>query len=132
MEQTQKNQQWYDQLIVWLIYSLGVLIPLVFSTAFFSNFAAPKLLVLRAVTLVILLLWVWKSYREEKITVRRGGLVWVLALYAGVMMLTTLTSSSIFTSLYGTETRFLGIFTQVNFLLIAWLTYNFIVTRKQL
>ncbi len=132
MEQIQKNQQWYDQLIVWLIYSLGVLIPLFFSTAFFSNFAAPKLLVLRAVTLVILLLWVWKSYREEKITVRRGGLVWVLALYAGVMMLTTLTSSSIFTSLYGTETRFLGIFTQVNFLLIAWLTYNFIVTRKQL
>ncbi len=123
---------WYDKAIVWLIYALGAGIPLVFSTAFYSNFAAPKLLLLRVVTLVILLLWAWKSYVEEKITWRRGMFSWVLLLYAAVLILATVTSSNIFTSLFGTETRFLGVFTQLNFLLVAWLAYNFLVTENQL
>lgn len=123
---------WYDKAIVWLIYGLAAALPLVFSTSFYSNFAAPKLLLLRTVTLLVLLLWGWKSYVEEKITWRRGMFSWVLLLYAAVLVLTTVTSSNVFTSLFGTETRFLGVFTQLNFLLIAWLVYNFLVTKKQL
>jgi len=131
MQEIQK-QQWYDKAIIWLLYSLGVGIPLIFSTAFYSNFAAPKLLFLRAVTLLILLLWSWKSFTEEKISYRRGIFSWVLVLYGAVLVLSTITSSNIFTSLFGTETRFLGVFTQLNFLLVAWLVYNFLATKNQL
>ncbi len=127
-----KKQQWYDKTINWLLYSLAVGVPLVFSTAFYSNFAAPKLLFLRVVTLLVLLLWAWKSYTEEKIQLRRGKFVWALLLYAAVMVLATTTSSNIFSSLFGTETRFLGLFTQLNFLVVTWLVYNFFTTKQQI
>jgi O-antigen ligase len=128
----QATKKWYNEAIVRLLYVLAAGIPLVFSTAFYSNFAAPKLLLLRTVTLLIVLLWAWKSYAEEKLTWRRGMFSWVLLLYGAVLVLATVTSSNIFTSLFGTETRFLGVFTQLNFLFAAWLAYNFLVTEKQL
>lgn len=131
MQQT-KKQMWYDKAIVWLLYSLGVGVPVVFSTSFYSNFAEPKLLFLRVVTLLVLLLWAWKSYLEEKITYRKGKFILVLLAYGATLILSTLTSASVYSSLLGTETRFLGIFTQLNFLLIAWLVYNFLPRKKQL
>ncbi len=127
-----QTKKWYDRAIVWLIYSLAIGVPLFFSTAFYSNFAAPKLLFLRDVTLLILLLWTWKSFAEERITWRRGKFGWILLLYGAVLILATITSSNIFSSLFGTETRFLGIFTQLNFLVIAWFVYNFLTAEKQL
>lgn len=123
---------WYDKAITWLLYSIGAGVPLVFSTAFYSNFATPKLLFLRAATLLVLLLWAWKSYTEEKITFRPGKFGWILVLYAPILVLTTFTSSNIFSSLFGTETRFLGLFTQLNFLLVSWLVYNFLRTKRQI
>jgi len=126
------KQHWYDKTIVWLIYSLAAGIPLIFSTAFYSNFAAPKLLFLRVITIAILLLWAWKSFAEEKITYRMGKFGLALAAYGVVLIFSTLISSNIFTSLFGAESRFLGVFTQLNFLLIAWIVYNFLTTTKQL
>ncbi len=128
---TQSNR-WYDKSIVMLLYGLGFGVPVVFSTAFYSNFAAPKLLLLRVITLAILLLWIWKSYVEEKFSFRRGKFNLGLLGYGAVLILSTVTSANIFSSLLGTETRFLGLFTQLNFLLIAWMVYNFLTTKKQI
>lgn len=127
-----RTDRWYDKAITWLLYSLGFGVPVIFSTSFYSNFAAPKLLLLRVITLAVIILWIWKSYIEERFSYRRGKFNLGLLAYGAVLVLSTVTSSNVFSSLLGTETRFLGLFTQLNFLLIAWMVYNFITTKKQI
>ena len=123
---------WYDHAIRWLLLSVAAVIPAFFSTAFYSPFAEPKLLVLRVITLLVVLLWTWKIYREGEFYFRRGAFNWALLTYGIILAVTTVTSTQLFTSLFGSETRFLGIFTCLNFLVLAFLAYQFLREKEDL
>ncbi len=121
----QIKQKWYDRAITFLLYSLVVLIPTVFSPAFYTTFGEPKLLVLRLITLSIILLLGFKALNENKISYKKSKLNAFLGLYGAVCLLTAICSSSIFTSLFGAHSRFLGLFTIINLLVLPFFVFNY-------
>lgn len=131
MEKVEQHA-WHNRAIRFLLYCLPIIIPALFSPTFFSVFTAPKLFALRAVTLVIIFLWTWKAFIEEKVSYRQGNFHYFLLGYAVIQVVATLTSTHIFTSLFGASTRFLGIFTYLNFLLIAFFVFQFLKEKKQM
>lgn len=124
-KKTQIKQKWYDRAITFLLYSLVVLIPAVFSPAFYTTFSEPKLLVLRLITLTIILLLGFKVFTEQKFTYKKSKLNVLLIIYGAVCILTTICSASIFTSLFGAHSRFLGLFTVINLLLLPFFVFNY-------
>ncbi len=129
-KKTQIKQKWYDRAITFLLYSLVVLIPVVFSPAFYTTFSEPKLLFLRLITLTIILLLGFKVFTEQKFTYKKNKLNVLLILYGAVCILTTICSSSVFTSLFGAHSRFLGLFTIINLLLLPFFIFNYFKDKE--
>lgn len=125
-----KTEKWYDQSIRYGLYAMPVVIPAIFSPAFHTVFSAPKLAALHVLTLLILLFWGAKVFIEEKLSGRRGWLNWALLTYAIISVITTIFSVAFYTSLYGAQGRFLGIFTLLNFLVIPLLVWNFLKKKE--
>lgn len=109
---------------------MPVIIPAIFSPVFHTVFSAPKLAALHVLTLWILLCWGAKIFIEEKFSIRKGWFNWVLLSYAIISLATTIFSVAFYTSLYGAQGRFLGIFTLLNLLLLPFLVWNFL-SKKQ-
>lgn len=123
---------WQQKAIKLLLVSLCVLIPIIWSRDFYSEFAGVKLFSLRIITVAILFLWAWLCYEQKKIIWRKGKIYWFVATFALSLVISTIFSTSIWTSLFGIETRFLGLFTQLNFLLLIILAYNFLTSKRDL
>lgn len=126
------SEKWYDLGIRYSLYALPVLVPVIFSPVFYTVFSAPKLLALRALTLLIMVCWGAKVFVEEKFSCRRGWLNVALLAYAIVSVLNTIFSIAFYTSLYGAQGRFLGIFTVLNLLLLPLFVWNFLNKRKEI
>ena len=107
----------------WLIYLSIVLIPLVFLPQVNSVFTTPKLYVLRVITLLVILLWGVKGVFLKDIKFRWHPFYWFVIAYAGISILNTVFSSSLYSSLYGTYGRFIGIFTVLNLLFWAYVVF---------
>jgi O-antigen ligase len=128
IKKTEKNIRtaWYDKAIRICIYLIIIAVPVIFSPWFYTVFSAPKLLVLRLLTLAIFFFWGCKIFVEERVSYRRSPINWFLLLYGAVSVLTAVMTIAPFTSLYGAEGRFLGIFTILNFLVLPVIALNFL------
>lgn len=131
-KKTQQKLKWYDYGIKYCIYAMAVLIPVVFAPFFYSVFSTPKLMALRLLTLAILTLWGCKIFVEEKLFYRKSVLNVLLLIYATISILTTIFSVTFFTSICGAYGRFLGILTILNFLLLPFFVWNFLVEKKEI
>lgn len=128
-----KNQStWYDRAIIFCLYSLVILIPVIFWPGLQNVFSMPKLLILRIVTFAIILLWGCKIFVEDKFIYRKSWLNVFLLIFAGVSVVNTIFSTNIYTSFYGQEDGYLGIFTILIFLFLTFCTFNFLKDPKQL
>jgi len=120
VETNNKNNK-INKAIRGLIYTLVILIPATFSVNFYSVFSAPKLAILNIISSIILLLWGLKIFTDEKFTYKTGKQNIALIAYATISILTVIFSASINTSLYGTYSRFIGIYT---ILILIFLTFT--------
>ncbi len=106
-------------------YLLVVLIPLVhlpFINA--SVFAAPKLLVLRLITFTTLAFISYQVFVSRQFIFRESRFNLLLLGYAAATFLSTIFSEFVYTSLLGIDGRFIGLFTMINFFILAFLAFN--------
>jgi O-antigen ligase len=120
------------KIIEWLVYASVVLVPIIFMPQVNSVFAAPKLYVFRVITLLIILLWGLKCLFDDKLRVRFSKFFWFVIAYGIVSIINTFVTVNIYTSLFGTYGRFLGIFTVINLLFWIYIVFSFINTREKI
>ncbi len=121
-----------SKIIEWLVYASVILVPLIFMPQVNSVFAAPKLYVFRVITLIIILLWALKCLFDDKLKVRFSKFFWFVIAYGIVSIINTFVTVNIYTSLFGTYGRFLGIFTVINLLFWIYIVFSFINTREKI
>ena len=122
----------YDKIIRALLYALVIAVPIVFCPAFHTVFSMPKLIVLRAISLLIILLWGAKIFAGRKFEYVKTPLNLFLAGYAFVSILTLIFSITPYTSFFGAAGRFIGIITVLNLLLLPLFVINFLREKKYL
>ncbi|OGJ47474.1 hypothetical protein A2272_06060 [Candidatus Peregrinibacteria bacterium RIFOXYA12_FULL_33_12] len=131
-----KNHQiaetpWYDQILVVLIFLLIPALIFLYSTAVYTVFTSPKLFALRILSLLILVVFAWKTMKEKQITFVSPKFYLFLSAYGLVSIINTIITVNLHTSLFGIPERFLGLFTTLNFLLVAFFTAQ-ILNKKNL
>ncbi len=127
---TGTGNDWYDCGIRFCLYAMAAAVPAIFTPALQSVFSMPKLIVLRLLTAMIMLLFGCKIYVEGKVSYGKSKLNILLLVYGVVSILNTIFSITPFTSIYGAENHFTGIFTVLNFLLLPFFVYNFLCEEK--
>jgi len=127
----QKFQNLVSTAIEWLIYLSVFLIPLIFIPQVASVFATPKLYAFRAITLVIILLWGVGLLLGKKVRARWTPALWFFIAYGFISVINTVVSVNIWSSLFGTYGRFIGIFTVLHLLLWSFIIFNEINTRRK-
>ena len=95
-------------MVEYLFYGLFFLIPLVFYPHTSEVFEFNKIVTLYIFTILIVLFWIVKMIREEKIIFRRTFLDMPLLFFAGSQVIATLTSIDVRTSIFGYYSRFNG------------------------
>lgn len=117
-------------IIRWLIYSLVILVPMIYHTGFMSAFTTPKLTLVRVVTILIVLVWGVQILAQKKLQYRSSPLNKWIVMYGVVLGITTLFSSYIGISFFGDQGKFLGLMTMLNFLFLFVVVMNFFQTKK--
>jgi len=120
------------KIIEWLVYASVVLVPIIFMPQLNSVFGAPKLYIFRIITLIIILLWAIKCLFDDKLKVRFSKFFWFVIAYGVVSIINTFVTVNIYTGLFGTYGRFLGIFTVLNLLFWIYIVFSFINTREKI
>ncbi|HLG25739.1 MAG TPA: O-antigen ligase family protein, partial [Candidatus Gracilibacteria bacterium] len=126
-----QTKHWYDSALEYALYATVILVPAVFSPWFFTVFSAPKLLVLRMLTLLIVVLWGCKMYVEGKLVYVKDRLNMALVFYGAVCVITTIFSINIWSSLLGAGGRFIGLMSMLIFLLLPFFAINILKERKK-
>lgn len=119
-----------DKVFRFLFGLMIVLIPFVFDKEIRSVFTMPKLLTIRYFTFLFLITWAYKIYSEGFYRFIKSKLNRWLLIYGVISILTVIFSVQIYASLYGVHGRFIGVFTLLNFLFLAFLVFNTFVKRQ--
>ena len=114
-----------NKIIKKLIFTLIVLLPIIFIPIFYSVFSLPKLIVLEVCSLLILFFWGLNVYSEHKIEVRKSAIYLPLFIYAIICVVNTAFSTVFYTSLLGADDRYLGVFTTLTLLTLPIFVINF-------
>jgi O-antigen ligase len=116
---------WYDKAVRVCLYAIAAAVPAMFNPFFVAVFSFPKLLTLALLTAAALLFWGYKIFIEREIELVKSPFNWLLLVFGCVCLLNTLFSVAPFTSIYGDETRFIGILTMLDLLAIAFIAFQF-------
>ncbi len=131
-QQSMNIRKKLTKIIEWLVYASVVLVPIIFMPQLNSVFGAPKLYIFRIITLIIILLWAIKCLFDDKLKVRFSKFFWFVIAYGVVSIINTFVTVNIYTGLFGTYGRFLGIFTVLNLLFWIYIVFSFINTREKI
>jgi len=122
------TDRWYDKAVRFCLYAIAAAVPAVFTPFFFTAFSFPKLLALALLTAAALLFWGYKVFAECRIVLVKSRFNWLLLIFGCVCLLNTFFSMAPFTSIYGDETRFIGIMTMLDLLVVAFIAFQFFRT----
>lgn len=112
-------------------YALIVLLPLTFWLGTNNIFDLPKVTLLRLATLLALLAWLARASLLGRIVIWPTPLLRPVVAYAGVLALATAFSQAPVVSLFGISERHDGLLTQLNFIVLFFITANLFTTGRQ-
>lgn len=124
-----KKDNLIDRIIKLHLYLLILFIPLIFCIHTQTIFTLPKLLAMRFFSISVVFFILFKYFKSEKIVFKKPKGLWVLAIWAFSLILSTIFSSNHFTSIFGQYGRFQGFLTLFNFLLIPIFITQFFQKR---
>ncbi len=113
-----------DKVIQSVILGIIILIPIVFWPDFQTVFTIPKLLILRILSAVALILFLLKLFLAKKVTFKKSPIYLALGLILASAVISTFFSINAITSLFGQYSRFVGLFSLLNFLLLPIIIIN--------
>src|SRR5438552_5234481 len=96
------------------------LLPLVVFPALDDELVLPKLLVSRALVLILAALWLLESARRGSIAIRRTPLDVPLLAFAGSAVLSTLLAVNPNVAVFGTYGRYEGLLTLLTYIALFW------------
>ncbi len=118
------SEPWYDKVIRVCVYLIVAGVPAIFTPAFFSAFSMPKLALLQILTVVIMVSWGYGIFIDGKITYLKSRFNLLLLIYGIVCLISTALSVSFFSSIFGTQGRYIGVITILNFIFLAFVCFN--------
>lgn len=124
--------EWLDKATEWLIYFSVIGVPLIFIPQVENVFATPKIYLIRIITLLIILLWGIRGLLKKEISVKWHRFLWFAIAYAAVSILNSIVTVNVWSSLFGTYGRFIGLFTILNLLFWIFIVINEINTREKI
>lgn len=114
------------------LYSVLLLLPLVYFPPSYWIFEIPKVTFLRLATIVILAAWLARGIMAREFTVRRPPASLPVLAYLAVFILSTTLSISPVISLFGERGREDGLLTVANMMLLFFLAVNILTATKQI
>lgn len=124
------TKKWYEETFFISLFAIGFLVPMLFSFSVKSVFALPKLYALAILLLVAVISLSVKYFKEGSLNLRAGKFNVLLGTYAILLILSTVLSVNFPISLFGTYGKFIGLFSLVSFLLLAFLIFNFVRKKE--
>lgn len=124
--------EWLDKASRWLIYFSVIIVPLIFIPQIETVFATPKLYVIRMITLLVILIWGIRGLLKKEIGVKWSRFLLFVIGYAAISILNSIVTVNIWSSLFGTYGRFVGLFTILNLLFWIFIIINEINTREKI
>lgn len=114
------------------VCALVLLLPLAIIPSPTDMFSLPKLIILRAITVLLLFGYCLTVVRKGKVTVIRTHLDLPILFFLLMASLSLLAGRHFRTSLYGLFGHREGFFSIVNYVLLYWLTVNLVRDKRQL
>ncbi len=127
-----KFQNLLNHIITWLIYLLLAITPLLFSLDFYNVFTVPKLLFIRAITLLAVFIVTLKLFWLKDNKPLLWPKTWLnLALLPILVstLLSSLFSLNIYSSWFGQYGGFMGFWTYFNCFVLTFLTAQFLTPK---
>ncbi len=121
-----------DKVIIGLLVAAVTIIPLFFDIRLYSVFDLSKVTILYLLTIMILSLWAVILIFRPEIRPTRTALDMPLLAYLIVFIISSALSINPIMSFLGTYKRFEGLSSTVCYLLIFYVTVNFVTTKKRL
>ncbi|MBU1446161.1 O-antigen ligase family protein, partial [Patescibacteria group bacterium] len=133
LSQKQKKYiKWADKTLQWVLYLSVVMIPLVFLPYLNSIFAFPKLYVFRMMTIIVIGIWGARLFIYKNIHFRFTKFFWFAIAYAIICGLNTIYTVNLWTGLFGTYGRFIGLLTVLNLIFWMYILINELNTREKI
>lgn len=133
-EELEISRDHYFRLIIFSCLLLAIMIiPVTYYMKAHDISELPKVTVLRILTGFSVIIWgIWLFFRQKKITLPAKNItIWVL-LFALSWILSTIFSTNLYLSLFGSYMRQLGFFTYSTFFIIFFLLHDVINSKREL
>jgi O-antigen ligase len=124
--------EWITKAIFWLICTSVILVPVIFLPFVESVFAVPKLYMFHIITALIILLWGIKGLFKSSFSIKCTPFLWALIAYALISVLNTIFTVNVWSSLFGTYGRFIGLITTINLLLWVYILITELNTKEKI
>src|SRR3989338_1386136 len=125
------KKTWYDRAFFISILAIVFLVPLLFTFRLKSVFTLPKLYALAFFLVVALIMLAIKYFKDGSLLLRPGKFNLLIGTYSVLLILSAALSVNIYSSLFGAYGRFMGLFTLLAFLILAFLIFNFIREKSE-
>jgi len=127
-----KYLKWADNTLQWVLYLSVVMIPLIFIPYLNSIFAFPKIYIFRILTIIVIGIWGARLLFYKSIHYRFTKFFWFVIAYAVICVLNTIYTVNLWTSLFGTYGRFIGLITILNLMFWMYILINELNTREKI
>jgi len=119
-----------DQWPLWIFSLMALLLPIVYSHSVIAVFNMPKVTVLRLGAPAALLLLLIAAFRNGKLDLPRGFVVYLCLAFFIAVTIATIFSVHFWTSLVGIYGRYLGLWTYINLLILFFASWSFKWNQK--
>ncbi|MBU1599554.1 O-antigen ligase family protein [bacterium] len=124
-----RKNELFEEIILWLYLPIIFIVPLIFLVPV-NSVDLTKIGVMRIFLSAILVLWVWRFFKERSYSFVHSPLNLPIVIFFWIAILSTLFSVRPYTALIGTYNRYQGLFTITCYILLFFITQILVKKRK--
>jgi O-antigen ligase len=120
-----------DTTMYYILHVMVFVIPMLFAQISYDQFDLIKVVSLRAVTLVLIVLYAWRAFMRREVPVRRSPIDLVILAFLAWVFLSSILSVHVPTAIFGKYRRYEGLISLVNYAVLFYLTTQIVTSMKQ-
>ncbi len=126
------GESFLRRILLLSLAAAGVIVPLIFSFFVKSVFSVPKLYALAIILVIIVAALACLVYRSGGLVLIKDRINTYLGLYGVTVVLSAIFTINYSSSLFGNYGRFMGLLNIVSMLLLTFVVFNFVRSKKEL